>query len=135
MPNTTPPMKRLSLLSISLFALFTSAAAYDSGIAVLSEKGTSIQVYVNGKAYNKEPGSFVRVRSSPGRFNIEVKAFNPYDKRWYTLRKDIYVERGFEFQYKVVFVNNRPELKEVKKYPIYTRYFLNPSLYNKHPVS
>jgi hypothetical protein len=52
------------------------------------------------------------------------------------VRKDIRVDKGFEFQYKVVFVNKlRPELREIRKYPVYSRYFLDPGLYNKHPVS
>ena len=110
--------------------------AYDSGIAVQTEKGTTMQVYVNGKLFNKQPGKFVRVRSTPGLFHLEIKVLNPWDKRWYIVRKDIHVDKGFEFQYRVVFVNRtRPELKEIKKYPVYSRYFLNQGLYNRHPVT
>lgn len=110
--------------------------AYDSGIAVQTEKGTTMQVYVNGKLYNKQPGKFLRVRSTPGLFHLEVKVLNPWNKQWYVVKKDIRVEKGYEFQYKVVFVNReKPELKEVKKYPMYSRYFLNTNLYNKHPTA
>lgn len=113
--------------------VFASAVyAYDSGIALLSSKGVEMQVYVNGKLYNKNPGQFVRVRSTPGKFNLEIRVFNPSDKRWHSLRKEIRAEKGFELQYKVVFVNSRPQLVEQQKYPIYSRYFLNPQLYNKH---
>jgi hypothetical protein len=28
----------------------------------------------------------------------------------------------------------RPVLQFIKRYPVYTRYFSNPALYNKHPV-
>ena len=122
-----------------LLLLITSAHvsfAYDSGIAVQSEKGTAMQVYVNGKLYNKKPGKFVRVRSTQGLFHLEVKVLNPWNKEWYMVRKDIQVEKGFEFQYKIVFVNRlKPTLVEIRKYPVYTKYFLNPSLYNRHPVS
>lgn len=110
--------------------------AYDSGIAVQVEKGATMQVYVNGKLYNKQPGKFLRVRSTPGLFHLEVKVLNPWNKQWYVVKKDIRVEKGYEFQYKVVFVNRtKPELREVKKYPMYSRYFLNNDLYNKHPVA
>ena len=110
--------------------------AYDSGIAVQTEKGTPMQVFVNGKLYNKQPGRFVRVRSTPGLFHVEVKVLNPYNKQWYVVRKDIHVEKGFEFQYKVVFINRlNPVFKEIRKYPVYSRYFLDPGLYNKHPVT
>jgi hypothetical protein len=112
-----------------------SGFAYDSGIAVQSDLGTTMQVYVNGKLYNKQPGKFVRVRSTPGLFHLEVKVLNPYTKRWAFVRKDVRVEKGFEFQYKVVFIDKRPELKEMRKYPVYSRYFLNPALYNRHPIS
>jgi hypothetical protein len=127
-------MKKLVLLL--LLATHTTLMAYDSGIAVQTERGTTMQVYVNGKLYNKQPGQFVRVRSTPGLFHLEIKVLNPWNKRWYIVRKDIRVDKGFEFQYKVVFVNRiKPELREVRKYPVYSKYFLNPGLYNRHPVS
>jgi len=126
---------RASILLLLITFSYTSFA-YDSGIAVQSEKGTAMQVYVNGKLYNKKPEKFVRVRSTQGLFHLEVKVLNPWNKEWYMVRKDIQVEKGFEFQYKIVFVNRlKPTLVEIRKYPVYTKYFLNPSLYNRHPVS
>jgi hypothetical protein len=121
-----------------IFLLFASVElmAYDSGIAVQTEKGTTMQVYVNGKLYNKQPGQFLRVRSTPGLFHLEVKVLNPWNKQWYSVRKDVRIEKGYEFQYKVVFINRgKPELKEVKKYPMYSKYFLNTNLYNRHPIA
>ncbi|MEJ7643165.1 MAG: hypothetical protein WKF87_01095 [Chryseolinea sp.] len=127
-------MKRLMVLL--LLASSSVALAYDSGIAVQTEKGTTMQVYVNGKLFNKQPGKFVRVRSTPGLFHLEVKVLNPWNKQWYIVRKDIHVDKGFEFQYKVVFINKtKPELREIKRYPVYSKYFLNPGLYNKHPIT
>lgn len=112
------------------------AMAYDSGIAIQMDKGARIQVTINGKLYAKQTGNVVRVRSSPGLFHLQVKVLNPYDKQWYIVRKDIRTEKGFEFQYKVVFTNNRnPALVEVKRNPVYSKYFLNPVLYNRHPVA
>jgi len=126
---------RTSILLL-LITLASTSFAYDSGIAVQSEMGTSMQVYVNGKLYNKKPEKVVRVRSTPGLFHLEVKVLNPWNKEWYMVRKDIRVEKGFEFQYKIVFVNKlKPTLVEIRKYPIYTKYFLNPSLYNRHPIT
>jgi hypothetical protein len=118
-----------------IIATYTSFA-YDSGIAIQSENGTSMQVYVNGKLYNKYPEKVVRVKSTQGLFHLEVKVLNPWNKEWYMVRKDIRVEKGFEFQYRIVFINRlKPTLVEIRKYPVYTKYFLNPSLYNRHPVS
>ena len=132
--QTLPVMK--SLILVLVLASTSVLYAYDSGIAVQTEKGTTMQVYVNGKLYNKQPGKYVRVRSTPGLFHLEVKVLNPWNKQWYIVRKDIHVDKGYEFQYKVVFINRtKPELREIKKYPVYSRYYLNTGLYNKHPVS
>lgn len=125
-----------SLILVLVLVSSSVVYAYDSGIAVQTEKGTTMQVYVNGKLYNKQPGKYVRVRSTPGLFHLEVKVLNPWNKQWYIVRKDIHVDKGYEFQYKVVFINRtKPELREIKKYPVYSRYYLNMGLYNKHPVS
>ena len=122
------------IFGLVLFS-FTSKA-YISGIAIQTEKSSNMQVFVNGKLYNKNPGSFVRIKSQPGLFHIEIKVVNPYDKRYYIVKKDIRVEKGLEFYYKISFKKGqRPELKEIRRYPVYSQYFLNTSLYNRHPIS
>lgn len=126
-----------SLLVAFLLAVTSGTAqAYISGIAIQTENSSSMKVYVNGKLYNKTPEKFVRIRSKPGLFHVEVKVLNPYDKVWYVVRKDITVENGYEFYYKMIFEKGkRPRIQEIKKYPVYSRYFLNPILYNRHPVT
>lgn len=95
-----------------------------------------MQVYVNGKLYNKQPGNFVRIPSKPGLFHIQVKVLNPYDKQWYLVKKSLRVEKGYEFYYQIVFKKgSRPVIQAIKRYPVYSKYFLNPTLYNKHPVT
>lgn len=122
--------------AVAMLLVCTELMAYDSGIAVQVEKGATMQVYVNGKLYNKQPGKFLRVRSTPGLFHLEVKVLNPWNKQWYVVKKNVRVEKGYEFQYKVVFINrSKPELREVKKYPMYSKYFLNSNLYNKHHIA
>lgn len=128
-------MKKL-LFFIILVTVTSNVFAYISGIAIQTDKSSTMQVFVNGKLYNKHPGNFVRIKSLPGLFHIEVKVLNPYDKTWYLVKKDIRVDKGFELYYKMVFARGkRPQIQEVRKYPVYSRYFLNPSLYNKHPIS
>lgn len=126
-----------NLVGTLLLVLSTSSAfAYISGIAIQTENSSNMQVYVNGKLYNKNPGKFVRIKSQPGLFHVEVKVFHPYNKAWYLVKKDIRVEKGMEFYYKVVFAKNKqPELREIRRYPVYSPYFLNSSLYNRHPIS
>ena len=121
--------------AVALLFISIQVMGYDSGIAVQVEKGATMQVYVNGKLYNKQQGKYLRVRSTPGLFHLEVKVLNPWNKVWYVVKKDISVEKGYEFQYKIVFVNRyKPELVEVRKYPMYSKYFLNNDLYNRHSV-
>lgn len=128
-------MKRI--VAVAALVLCSSQLfAYISGIAIQTDKNSDMQVYVNGKLYNKQPGSFVRIKSQPGLFRLEVKVLNPYNKVWYVVKKDVRVEKGFEFYYKIIFdKQKKPELKEMRKYPVYTPYFLNPSRYNNHPVT
>ena len=128
----------MKTMGLCFFLLLSSLItfAYDSGIAIQTDKGISMQVYVNGRLYNNHVGKVVRVRSTPGLFHLEVKVLNPWNKKWYTARKSVTIQKGFEFRYKVVFRNKlKPELVAVRKYPIYSKYFLNPNLYNRHPVS
>lgn len=127
-------MKALFLML--LLAGSSAAMAYDSGIAVLTDKSTTMRVYVNGKLINKQSGHYIRTRSTPGLFHLEVKVRNPWNQQWYIVKKDVRVDKGFEFQYKIVFVNRTwPELKEIKRYPVYSKYYLYPNLYNRHPIS
>jgi hypothetical protein len=128
-------MKRLLFAGLFVVISF-SAQAYISGIAILTEKHANMQVYVNGKLFNKEPGNFVRIKSHPGLFHVEVRVLNPFDKEHYVIRKDIRVEKGYEFFYRVVFEKDRaPRIEAIRKYPVYSKYFLNPVLYNRHPTA
>ena len=128
-------MKKV-LVFLVLACMCSSAFGYISGIAIQTDNSSNMQVYVNGKLYNKQPGKFVRIKSLPGLFHLEVKVLNPYDKEWYIVKKDVKVDKGFELYYKMVFARGkRPQIQEVKKYPVYSRYFLNPSLYSKNPIT
>lgn len=128
-------MKRLIILFI-LVALVQSAFAYISGITIQTDKNSSLQVYINGKLRTAQPKSFVQIKGNPGLYRVMIKVLNPNDKEWYVLRKDVRITKGYEFYYKVDFSQGkRPVLQLVKRYPVYSPYFLNPGLYNKHPVS
>ena len=112
------------------------AFAYNSGIAIQTDKNSTFQVYINGKLRTAQPKSFVRIKSNPGLYHVMVKVLNPYDKEWYVMRKDVRVTKGYEFYYKINFTKNkRPFLELVKRYPVYSNFFLNQFLYNRHPIS
>lgn len=125
-----------TLLFMLLMAGSTAVFAYDSGIAVQTDKSTTMKVYVNGKLISKQTGHYIRTRSTPGLFHLEVKVLNPWNQQWYVAKKDVRVDKGFEFQYRIVFVNRTwPELREIKRYPVYSKYYLYPNLYNRHPIA
>lgn len=94
-----------------------------------------MEVFINGKLYSKKTDKFVRFRSSPGILHVELRVFNKYINQWQVVRKDVKLTRGYDSYFKVVFVDKKPVLKETKKYPVYSRYYLNNSLYNKHPIT
>ncbi|MBX2961217.1 MAG: hypothetical protein KF687_01820 [Cyclobacteriaceae bacterium] len=128
-------MKKVLMVGLFMVSL-NVAFAYSSSIAIQTSKQSSMQVYVNGKLYNKQPENFVRIKSSAGLYKIEVKVLNPYDKEWYMVRKDVRIEKGFEFYYKIEFAEGqRPKLRAIRSYPVYSHYFLNPALYNRHPTT
>lgn len=129
-------MKRLVVVLVLIVLGTASSYGYISGIAIQTTNSSNMSVYINGKLYNKQPGKFVRIKSLPGLFHVRVKVLNPHDRTWYIVRKDITVEKGFEMYYKIVFEKGKaPQIVAFKKYPVYSKYFLNPNLYNRHPIS
>lgn len=127
-------MKRLIFLSMLMAIPFLSDA-FSSGIAFQTEKNSSMHVVVNGKVCNAATKSFVRVKSNPGLYHVEITVLNPHDKVWYKVRKDVRVEKGFEFYYKVVFEKNkRPTLVFIRRYPSFHNHY-NPALTYKNPIA
>ncbi len=133
--KTIGDMKKLIMLTAFL-SISAISFGYISGIAIKTEQKTEMKVYVNGKLVNNRSENFVRIKGRPGIYHIEVKVLNPYDRTWYMLRKDIRAEKGIEFLYQVEFSRiAKPKMKIVKSYPIYSRYFLKPTMYNQYPIS
>jgi hypothetical protein len=127
-------MKRLIFISL-LAVLPVSSRAFSSGLAFQTEKNSSMQVVVNGKICNASAKTFVRVKSNPGLYHVEITVLNPYDKVWYKIRKDVNVEKGFEFYYKIVFEKNkRPSVEFISRYPSFYNYY-NPVLPYRNPIA
>jgi hypothetical protein len=127
-------MKRLVFLSVLMGIPFLSCA-FSSGIAFQTEKNSSMLVVVNGKVCNAATKSFVRVKSNPGLYHVEITVLNPHDKVWYKVRKDIRVEKGFEFYYKIVFEKNkRPSIEYIRRYPSFYKQY-NPAFTYKNPIT
>lgn len=128
-------MKRLIFLLVLFFGGL-STQAYTSGIAIRSDKASVVQVFINGKLYNKAPANFIRIRSTEGTFHLKVKILNLQSHTWQEVQKTIHISKGFEYYFSIVEKpGKKPELSQIKRYPIYSRYFLDYSLYTRGSTS
>jgi hypothetical protein len=124
------------VLSVVLFAASHLLFAYTSGIAISSDKSVVVQVFINGKLYNKVPSHFIRIKSTEGLFHLRVKILNLRQHTWQEVRQTVRITKGFEYQYTIVQKEGKsPELRQTKRYPIYSRYFLDYSLYSRSYTS
>lgn len=124
------------VLSVWLALLVQSASAYTSGMAFSSDKSVVVQVFVNGKLYNKVPSHFIRIKSTEGLFHLRVKILNMRTHTWKEINRSVRITKGFEYQFTVVQKEGfQPELKQMKRYPIYTKYFLDYTLYTRGSTS
>jgi len=128
-------MKKLVFLLV-LVAVSSSLLAYTSGIAISSDKSVQVQVFVNGKLCNKMPSNFIRIKSTEGLFHLRVKIFDVRTHTWQEIKRSVQIVKGFEYQYSVIHKKGKaPELVQIRRYPIYSRYFLNYGLYTRSTVS
>jgi hypothetical protein len=112
------------------------ATAYTSGMAFISDKSVVMQVYVNGKLYNKNASNFIRIKSTEGLFHLRVKILNLKDRTWHEITQSIRISKGFEYQFSVVRKEGKKlELHQIKRYPVYSRYFLDYTLYTHSTTS
>ena len=128
-------MKRLMILFVLLFSSFL-VNAYTSGIAISTNKSSVVQVFINGKLYNKSPSNFIRIRSTEGTFHLKVKILNLQNRTWQEVIKTVRIAKGFEYYFSIIEQEGKkPELSQTKRYPIYSRYFLDYSLYTRGRTS
>jgi hypothetical protein len=128
-------MRRLMILFVFLLCSF-SGKAYTSGIAISTSKSSVVQVFINGKLYNKAPSSFIRIRSTEGTFHLKLKILNLQSRTWQEVIKTVHIVKGFEYSFSIVHQEGKkPELIQIKRYPIYSKYFLNYSLYTRGHTS
>lgn len=111
----------------------TKAQAYTSGIAISAvRKSELVQVFVNGKLYNKTPSNFIRIKSTQGTFHLRVKILNVQTRETHEIVQTIKISKGFEYYYEIKYEQGKaPKLIQMKRYPIYSRYFLDYGLYTK----
>jgi hypothetical protein len=124
------------IVCVALFFVCRVGAGYTSGIAISSDKSMVMLVYVNGKLYNKSASNFIRIKSTEGLFHLRVKLLNLKDRTWREVARSVRISKGFEYQFNVVVKESkRPELHQIKRYPVYSRYFLDYTLYTRSTTS
>lgn len=128
-------MKR-AMLILPLLLCSVLVHAYTSGMAISTDKATVVQVFVNGKLYNKTPANFIRIKSTEGTFHLKVKILTMSSHTWQEITQTVQIQKGFEYHYILVQKEGKkPQLSQIKRYPIYSRYFLDYSLYTRGSTS
>ena len=129
-------MRTIILVILLTCASLVSARASTSVISIQSDRVLNLRVFVNGKLYNSKPDCLVRISSQTGLYHLEIRAFHTVSHRWYTIEHDVRTERGLEYCFSINWDNTSGvKLQTRGRYPVYSRYYLNPSLYNKHQTS
>ncbi len=126
-------MKGGVLIIVLVLFICTKAQAYTSGIAISAvRKSELVQVFVNGKLYNKTPSNFIRIKSTQGTFHLRVKILNIHTRERQEIVQTIKISKGFEYYYEIKYEQGKaPKLIQMKRYPIYSRYFLDYGLYTR----
>ncbi len=107
--------------------------AYTSGIAISTvRKSEVVQVFVNGKLYNKTPSNFIRIKSTQGTFHLRVRILDIHTRQKHEIVQTIIISKGFEYYYEIKHAEGKvPKLIQIRRYPIYSRYFLDYGLYTR----
>lgn len=130
-------MKRGALIIFLFLLLCNQTQAYTSGIAISAvRKSEVVQVFVNGKLYNKTPSNFIRIKSTQGVFHLRIKILNLTTQERLEINQTIRISKGFEYFYEIRHSEGeKPQLVQKRRYPIYSRYFLDYGLYTRGQTS
>jgi hypothetical protein len=126
-------MRRGILTAFLIVMICITGQAYTSGIAISTvRKSEVVQVFVNGKLYNKTPSNFIRIKSTQGTFHLRVRIFDIHARQKHEIVQTIRISKGFEYYYEIKHAEGKvPKLIQIKRYPIYSRYFLDYGLYTR----
>ena len=128
-------MKQIGfVLVICLLAGPVWSANY-SMINCKAQKGTSIQVYLNGKLINKDPVDEVRVKSGHGCTSIFIEVVEKFTGHHFSVQKDINIESGYEVYLTVKVDECGPEIIQTPRYPLFSNYLYNKNRYAIRNIS
>ena len=130
-----PDMKKF--LVVAMLVAFASSASYSkySMINCSAQKGTSIQVYLNGKLINKKSNDVVRLKSNRGCNSIFIVVFNTLAGGNFSVQRDIDVESGYEMYFTINSNDCGSYISTSRRYPLLNSYLYSKKLYARRYIS
>ena len=121
----------------AMLVVVVSSASYSnySMLTCTAEKGTVIQVYLNGKLINKRPNEVVRLKSKDGCNSITITVFNLLQNNNFSVQRDIEIPSGYEVYFKIVPDECGSPLITSRRYPLLNTYSYSKKLYTKRYIS
>jgi hypothetical protein len=125
------------ILLVPLLIAFASSASY-SNYSILNcsaQKGTTIQVYLNGKLINKKPNNVVQLKSSGGCNSIFIIILNELEGSPFSVQRDIDIESGYEMYFTIISDGCGSYISTSRRYPLLNSYSYSKKLYARRYIS
>lgn len=125
------------ILLVALLVAFASTASYSnySMLNCSAQKGTTIQVYLNGKLINKKSNDVVRLKSKGGCNSIFIVVFNVLEGSHFSVQRDIDVESGYEMYFTINSNECGSYISTSRRYPLLNSYLYSKKLYARRFIS
>ncbi len=117
-----------------VFGISESYSNY-SMLTCTAERGTTIQVYLNGKLINKKLYDVVRLKSKDGCNSISVIVYSKAQNQNFRVQRDIDIESGYEMYLQVNSDECGPKLTISRRYPLLNTYSYSKKLYARRYIS
>lgn len=128
-------MKKILLAAMLVVFVGSLSHANYSMLICNAERGTIIQVYLNGKLINKKANDVVRLKSKGGCNSIAVIVYNSILNSNFCVQRDIDIETGYEVYLKIISDDCGPLLSVSRRYPLLNTYSYSKKLYTKRYIS
>lgn len=125
------------ILLVALLVAFASSVSYSnySMLNCSAQKGTTIQVYLNGKLINKKSNDVVRLKSNRGCNSIFIVVFNALEDGNFSVQRDIDVESGYEMYFTINSNDCGSYISTSRRYPLLNSYLYSKKLYARRYIS
>ncbi len=124
-------MKKI-LLATLLVAITTVAYPNYSMLTCNAQRGTTIQVYLNGKLINKKPLDVVRLKSKDGCNSVLVVVHSRNQN--FSVQRDLDVDAGYDVYLNIRYDECGPKLIVSRRSPLVNPYYAR-KLYTRQFIS